>query len=108
MLKGLIEELTGNQVRVVILTDSSSSVSTVHNPVTTRYRFLAIYISYIQHLIQKNNFAVKFIPRECNLADVIAKQVGPSEFVQQWKNIRQPFRYVDSSPGSKEGAAKTD
>lgn len=61
-----------------------------------------------QHLIQHNNFAVKFTPRENNLADVITKQVGPSEFVQQWTNIRQHFRYVDNSPGSKEGAAKTD
>ena len=84
------EEIEG----ITIFTDSQSSVGTINNPVSSRYRFLSIYITFLRNLMSKNELEMKFISRKQNLADVLTKQVPEEEFKTIWKSVFSPFKHV--------------
>ena len=91
--KGLLRDLGEQKITMAILSDSSTSLRTIANPISTRYKFISIQIHYLKQLIQQPQFKVVYIPREKNLADLMTKQNVPREFHRLWSLAYTPFRW---------------
>lgn len=98
--KGLLSDLKQKVTDVIILTDSSSSIQTLNNPISSRYRFLSIYIAFVKQLFVSNDFKIHFINRENNFADVLGKQNVLSEFQRYWNMAFSPFKWIFNREGT--------
>ena len=90
-LRGLLEELNTTPRHIAILTDSSATVRTLHNPVSSRYKFLSIYIHFVKELVSRLNLQIYHLPREQNAADLLTKQSNRFEFDRLWNLAKPPF-----------------
>lgn len=92
--KGLLNDVGETEVESVILTDSKASVHTVNMPVSTRYKFLSLYIHFVKQLLRQLQLKVVFVRRELNPADLLTKQNCRREFDRLWTMLLSPFRWV--------------
>ena len=91
---GLLCDFGETRVQNVILTDSSSSLNTVHNPVSARYKFLAVQIFFLKQQIRLGMMKLFFMPRNLNIADLMTKQNTTKEYLRLWKLAKSPFLWV--------------
>ena len=91
---GMFRDFGERNVQSTILTDSSSSINTVYNPVSARYKFLAVRIHFLKQQVQIGKIRVIYMRRWYNLADLMTKQNSPQEFSRLWTMAQSPFRWV--------------
>ena len=78
--RGLLQDFGEENITTTILTDSSSSIQTIINPVSSKYKFKSIIIHYLKQLVKQENVQLVFIQRQQNIADVRTKQNSTKEF----------------------------
>ena len=91
---GLLHDFNITNVKTAILTDSSSSVNTVHKPVTSRYKHMSVFIHYIRNQIERNDLQCLWINRKENVADLMTKQNNRNEFEKLLKAALTPFKWI--------------
>ena len=68
---------TVTQVKPTILSDSQIAIITINNPISTHFRYLAIYSQFVKELPSTLKLEVIHIARENNIAELMTK---PGEF----------------------------
>ena len=100
-VRGLLFDMGCTKVDMVILTDSQSSVSTAHNPVSVRYRYLSVYIALLRRMVSKKMLRVVFMRRKDNFADLLTKQSSRKVFEYLLMLALSPFVWRhDSTKGN--------
>ena len=93
-LKGLLKDFGELKVQMALLTDSQSTVGTVNNPVSSRYKYLAAYITFIKSVIAREQMRVVFLRREYNFADIMTKQSSSEIFNRLWNMASSKFKWT--------------
>ena len=96
-LKGLAEDMKERDIEVALLTDSSSSVGTVHSPVTSKYKYLSVYITFVKNIVAEVGLKVVHLLRDHNFADLMTKQSDFATFSNMWKGATEPFQWRHES-----------
>ena len=101
-IRGLLGDIEEKIDQTVLLTDSSSCVQTLHNNVSTRYKFLAIYIEFVKEIMVYQELKVLHLNRRQNIADILTKQPIQAEFERLWRLCLPPLiwlhKQVESNP----------
>ena len=94
-LHGFIQELGQVPKRCpTILTDSESSVNTLHKPVSEQYKYIAVPIHFVKEKIEHKQVKVVYIKRNQNSADLLTKQADLKTFQQLWTAVSTPFQWI--------------
>ena len=78
--KGLLGDFVESEVRLAMLSDSQSTVGTMNNPGSSRYKYLSAYIGFVKDLVEKHGLKIVFLPQEFNFPDTMTKQVDVQTF----------------------------
>ena len=93
-LKGLLGDMGEKDTSITILTDSDSSVKTVHNPISSRYKYLSVYVNFLKQQMKAHGLSVIFLSREHNFADLLTKQNTKEVFEALRKKLWTPFKWT--------------
>ena len=98
-IKGLLQDMGEPTMDIAILTDSKSSVGTAYSPISARYRYISVTITFLKQLIAQENLKLVHLPRQNNFADLMTKQND----VQTYKMLKQlafsPFQWTHRKKG---------
>ena len=92
-LKGLLKDFGRNNIKIALLTDSSSSVATIKDPISSRYKYLSLYLAFIKAEVEKKAFEVKHLRRIQNFADMLTKALDGPSFMRFSNMINTPFQW---------------
>ena len=102
-LKGLHMDFGEKKFETAILTDSQSTVRTVNNPVSARYKYLSAFIGFIKWAVLQFSIRVVYLNREQNFADIMTKQGSCEEFTRHWNNASSRFDWTHNEVQKKQG-----
>ena len=107
-VRGLLRDLSFTVHKTAVLTDSAATIRTLHNPVSTRYKFLGIYIHFVKELVTRMGLEIHHLNRDQNAADLLTKQSRTHEFQRLLELALPPFswKHVRTSPQTMGGASQ--
>ena len=99
-VRGISRDFAAKTTQLAILTDSLSTVGTLHNPTSPRYSYLSIVINFIRVQVEAGILKVVHLPRDQNFADVLTKQPTVREFQDQIEKATSPFIWKHKRQGN--------
>ena len=93
-LRGIFKDFGEKDVDLAILTDSSSTVGTVNNPSSSRYKYLSVYLQFIKQTVDKEDLKVVHLNRKWNFADLLTKQADVETFQRLLQLAMSPFAWI--------------